>query len=148
MTIFNILNVWKLKFQVTTLSCILLLCSQFAIGSVLTSKSFNFPNTLETKTQPTKHSKYIFSGGITISNHKMFSVFNCLHTYETSDPFSPMRSLRMILEPENSFEFQSTVLALVSRNKENYFRFADECHWLLHGARGRDRFSPVNSDFL
>ena len=51
MTIFNILNVLKLKFQVTTLSCILLLCSQFAIGSVLTSKSFNFPNTLETKTQ-------------------------------------------------------------------------------------------------
>ena len=25
--------------------------SQFAIGSVLTSKSFNFPNTLETKTE-------------------------------------------------------------------------------------------------
>ena len=60
MTIFNILNVRKLKFQVTTLSCILLLCSQFAIGSVLTSKSFNFPNTLETKTQPEPASKYIF----------------------------------------------------------------------------------------
>lgn len=141
MTIFNILNVRKLKFQVTTLSCILLLCSQFAIGSVLTSKSFNFPNTLETKTQPAPASKYIL-------NHKMFSVFNSLHTNEASDPFSPMRALRVILEPENSFELQSTVLALVSRDKENYFRFADERHRLLHGARGRDGFSPVNSDFL
>ena len=78
----------------------------------------------------------------------MFSVFNSLHTNEASDPFSPMRALRVILEPENSFELQSTVLALVSRNKENYFRFADERHRLLHGARGRDGFSPVNSDFL
>ena len=130
MTIFNILNVLKLKFQVTTLSCILLLCSQFAIGSVLTSKSFNFPNTLETKTQLATgiQSKYIFNGGTNVSNYKMFSVFNCLHTYQTSDPFSPMRALRVILEPGNSLELETTVLALVSRNKENYFRFAEERH--------------------
>ena len=149
MTIFNILNVLKLKFQVTTLSCILLLCSQFAIGSVLTSISFNFPNTLETKTQlATGIQVYIFSGGTNVSNYKMFSVFNSLHTYETSDPFSPMRALRMILEPGNSLELETTVLALVSRNKENYFRFAEERHWLLHGARGRDGFPPVNSFLL
>ena len=129
MTIFNILNVLKLKFQVTTLSCILLLCSQFAIGSVLTSKSFNFPNTLETKTQlATGIQVYIFSGGTNVSNYKMFRVFNSLHTYETSDPFSPMRALRVILEPGNSLELETTVLALVSRNKENYFRFAEERH--------------------
>lgn len=129
MTIFNILNVLKLKFQVTTLSCILLLCSQFAIGSVLTSKSFNFPNTLETKTQlATGIQVYIFSSGTNVSNYKMFSVFNSLHTYETSDPFSPMRALRVILEPGNSLELETTVLALVSRNKENYFRFAEERH--------------------
>ena len=61
MTIFNNLNVLKLKFQVTTLSCILLPFSQFAIGSALTSKSFNFPNTVETKTHLAPKTKYIFS---------------------------------------------------------------------------------------
>ena len=39
-----------------------------------------------------------------------------------------MRALRVILEPGNSLELETTVLALVSRNKENYFRFAEERH--------------------
>ena len=141
MTSFNNLNVLKLKFQVTTLSCILLPFSQFAIGSALTSKSFNFPNTVETKTQLAPEHQIYFHR---YSNYKMFRVFDSLHTYEAFDPFSPMWPLHVILELGNSFELQATVLALVSRNKENYFRFADERHRLLHRARWGYRLPPID----
>ena len=65
--------------------------SQFAIGSVLTSKSFNFPNTLETKTESHQQKTriiYIFS--INFSNDKMFRVFDSFDTDETFHPFPPM----------------------------------------------------------
>ena len=74
----------------------------------------------------------------------MFRVFDSLHTYEAFDPFSPMWPLHVILKLGNSFELQATVLALVSRNKENYFRFADERHRLLHRARWGYRLPPID----
>lgn len=76
----------------------------------------------------------------------MFRVFDSFDTDETFHPFPPMWPLRVILKPGNSFELQTAVLARVSRNEENYFRFVDERHGLLHGARGCDRLSPFNSD--